>query len=96
VPIHDLHVPPLPVMVDLVDRIVDRLMDGQRVLVQCAAGKGRAGTTAVCALVALGVETDEALRTVATGRPGAGPEVGVQRELVSEFAALVGGSASDR
>jgi protein-tyrosine phosphatase len=96
VPIHDLHAPPLPVMADLVDRIVGELDRDLRVLVHCAAGKGRAGTTAVCVLVALGTEPDDALRTVAMSRPGAGPEAGAQGELVVEFAALVAGSARDR
>ena len=95
-PIHDLHAPPPAAMVDLVDRIVAALRRDRRVLVHCAAGKGRAGTTAVCVLVALGVEPDEALRTVATCRPGAGPEAGVQRELVAAFATLVAGSTGDR
>lgn len=95
-PVHDLHAPSHADMSALVDRIVDRLRDGQRVLVHCAAGKGRAGTAAACVLVAMGVDADEALRTVATCRPGAGPEAGVQRELVAAFAAGVAGSADDR
>ena len=54
-------------------------------LVHCAAGFGRSGTVAVCTLVALGVGRREALERVATDRPGAGPEVGAQRELVVRF-----------
>jgi len=52
----------------------------------CAAGKGRTGMTAACVLVALGMRPEEALVQVAASRPGAGPEVGVQRDLVSAFA----------
>jgi hypothetical protein len=94
-PIHDLHAPPPAAMVDLVDRIVGELRRDRRVLVHCAAGKGRAGTTAVCVLVALGVDPEEASRTVATCRPGAGPEAGVQRDLIAAFAAVVAGSSGD-
>lgn len=86
-PIHDLHAPPLGEMQALVDRIAVRLGEGDRVLMHCAAGKGRAGTTAVCLLVALGHDLDEALRIVATARPGAGPEAGVQLALVHEMGA---------
>jgi protein-tyrosine phosphatase len=96
VPVHDLHAPPLHVMVDLVERVIEELRRDRRVLVHCAAGKGRAGTTAVCVLVALGLDPDAALHTVATCRPGAGPEAGVQRELVAAFAAGVAGSNGDR
>lgn len=87
VPIPDLHAPDLDTMQILVGQVVARLEAGQRVLVHCAAGYGRSGTTAVCALIELGSGTDEALVTVAAARPGAGPEVGAQRELVAAFTA---------
>lgn len=86
-PIHDLHAPPLAEMRALVERIADRLQQGDRVLMHCAAGKGRAGTTAACLLVAFGHDLDEALRIVAAARPGAGPEAGVQLALVHEMGA---------
>lgn len=86
-PIHDLHAPPLEEMQSLVDRIVERLRLGERLVMHCAAGKGRTGTTAACVLLALGHDTDDALERVAADRPGAGPEVGAQRTLVEAFAA---------
>lgn len=86
-PIHDLDAPPLVDIVPLVDELASRLHDGETLVVHCAAGKGRSGTTAVCLLVALGVDLDAALQQVAEDRPGAGPEVGSQRELVEAFAA---------
>lgn len=86
-PIHDLDAPPLASVVPLVDELASRLRAGETLVVHCAAGKGRSGTTAVCLLVALGVELDAALRRVAEDRPGAGPEVGSQRDLVEAFAA---------
>ena len=86
-PIHDLHVPTEAEMHHLVDAIVAELADGGRLLVHCAAGMGRAGTTAACVLVRLGLAVDEALATVHRCRPGAGPEAGVQLELVHAVAA---------
>lgn len=89
-PIPDLHAPSLDSMRSLVDAVVERLRTGDRVVMHCAAGKGRAGTTAVCVLIALGLAADEALARVAADRPGAGPEVGAQRDLVHAFAARHG------
>jgi hypothetical protein len=86
-PVPDLHAPTLDIMQNLVGEVVARLRSGERVLLHCAAGYGRSGTTAVCALIELGSGADEALATVASARPGAGPEVGAQRELVSAFTA---------
>ena len=81
-PIHDLGAEPVEAMLPFIDDLVDRLRDGERLLVHCAAGLGRAGTTAVCLLVRLGVPLDEATRAVADARPMAGPEAGSQRALV--------------
>ena len=86
-PIHDLHAPPADRMRAFVGDLIDRLRRGDTLVVHCAAGMGRAGTTAASILVVLGVEVDDALRVVATARPGAGPEVGAQRDLVDELAA---------
>lgn len=81
-PIPDLGAMPLAATVEFVDDLADRLRSGERLLVHCAAGIGRAGTTAVCVLIRLGLETDAARRTVAEARLGAGPEAGTQLALV--------------
>lgn len=86
-PIHDLGAEPVEAMLPFIDNLVARLRDGERLLVHCAAGIGRAGTAAVCVLVRLGVPLDEAIRTVADARPMAGPEAGAQRALVQAIAA---------
>ena len=91
-PIPDLHAPAVDAIAPVVDAVVARVRAGATVLVHCAAGIGRAGTFAACVLVALGSSLDDALYDVAAARPGAGPEVGSQRELVEAFAAGVRGS----
>jgi hypothetical protein len=87
-PIPDLHAPDLTRAAPFVDELVRRLRDGQALVVHCGAGMGRAGTVAVCVLNRLGIAAEAALRLVADARPGAGPEVGAQRDLVEAFAGL--------
>jgi protein-tyrosine phosphatase len=82
-PIPDLHAPTVEAMDGLARGIASRLVAGDRVLLHCGAGYGRSGTVAVCVLIALGIE--DALATVSVARPGAGPEVGAQRELIERF-----------
>ena len=52
----------------------------------CAAGIGRAGTTAVALLILLGIDIDNALATVRANRPMAGPEVGAQLDVITDLA----------
>jgi len=86
-PIHDMHVPSDDTAVALIDDLVARLDRGEVLLVHCAAGIGRSGTIAVAILLAMGVDLDAALATVAASRPMAGPEAGVQSDLLQELAA---------
>ena len=85
-PVHDLHAPNLRDARPFYEDLVARIRHGDTLLVHCAAGIGRAGTTAVAILLLLGVGVDEALATVAAHRPMAGPEGGAQRELVQQLA----------
>ena len=80
--IADLHAPEFEQFVPLLTEVVDRVVAGDRLIVHCGAGIGRAGTTAVAVLVSLAVPLDEALDRVRRHRPAAGPEVGAQLELV--------------
>ena len=84
-PIPDLHAPALEQFAPVLTDIVDRLVAGSRLIVHCAAGIGRAGTTAVAVLVSLAVPLDEAIAHVRRHRPAAGPEVGGQLELVRQL-----------
>lgn len=88
-PIPDLHAPPFERARPFVAELVDRLDGGQRLLVHCGAGMGRAGTIAACVLVATGSDPTGVLDAVAAARPGAGPEVGAQQALVASFVSAV-------
>jgi protein tyrosine phosphatase len=85
-PIHDFSAPPLDEIRPLFDDLANRLRRGNGVIVHCAGGIGRSGTTAVSVLMVLGVDVDDALTTVRANRPMAGPEVGSQRDLITDLA----------
>jgi len=86
-PVRDLGASSVNETLPFIDGLVTRLRAGEALLVHCAAGLGRAGTTAVCVLVRLGLPLDEALSTVRKARAMAGPEVASQVALVREVAA---------
>ncbi len=85
-PVHDLHAPDPVAARPFLDGLLDRLREGQGLVVHCAAGIGRAGTTAVALLVLDGWPLDDALAHVRAHRPMAGPEVGAQLDLVRQLA----------
>ena len=89
-PIPDLHAPKVDAAVALIETLYERLLAGERLLVHCGAGIGRAGTVAVGLLMTTGLSRQEALTTVATHRPMAGPEVGAQVELIDALSILWG------
>jgi hypothetical protein len=82
-PVHDLHAPPYEAGKAFVDDLVRRVRAGHGLVVHCAAGIGRAGTTAVALLVALGVSPETSLGHVRAHRPMAGPEVGSQLQFIA-------------
>jgi hypothetical protein len=91
-PVHDLSTPPSAQAFSLYDDVWARLVRGRHVVAHCGAGMGRAGTLAVALCLHAGLELDAALEHVRRSRPGAGPEVGAQTEVVVELASRLPGS----
>lgn len=89
-PIHDLTYPDFDEIGGFVDDLARRVRDRESVLVHCAAGIGRAGTTAVGICMILGMDPDEAIDHVRAHRPMAGPEAGSQHDFVVELADHLG------
>ena len=82
-PIPDLSAHRLDEMLPMFELVLDNLRGGRNVIVHCAAGIGRAGTTAVAVSMMLGLDADTACAHVRASRPMAGPEAGAQHELVA-------------
>lgn len=66
-----------------VEEITDALRRGEAVLLHCAAGIGRTGSTAACVLKALGLGTQEAVQRVLEA--GSNPQNAQQSGLVDWF-----------
>ena len=66
-----------------VRQIAAALRNGDSVLLHCAAGMGRTGSTAACVLKALGLSTEEALERVRDA--GSNPQNAQQSGLVDWF-----------
>lgn len=67
----------------MVVAIADALRRGENVLVHCAAGIGRTGTTAAAVLCELGLSLPEAVRRVSAA--GSSAESDFQREFLEEL-----------
>lgn len=85
-PIGDLGAPAPDDARRWVSELRARVVDGDGVVMHCAAGRGRAGTMAVALLLTLGMPLLPALAHVRQHRPGAGPEAGSQLTLVQRLA----------
>jgi predicted protein tyrosine phosphatase len=66
-----------------VEQIAQALRQGDAVMLHCAAGIGRTGSTAACVLKALGLDTEEALQRVRDA--GSNPQNAQQSGLVDWF-----------
>lgn len=85
-PIHDLSSPDASEAIALYDEVWSRLRRGRHVVAHCGAGMGRAGTLGVAMCLHSGMSVDVALAHVRRHRPGAGPEVGAQTDVLSVLA----------
>jgi len=90
-PIPDLGAPTHEEGLELLGELRSRVERGERLLLHCGAGVGRAGTVATGLLVLMGLDLEEAVEHVRAHRPLAGPEAGAQ----TEFLVWLGGQ-SDR
>jgi ADP-ribosyl-[dinitrogen reductase] hydrolase len=85
-PVPDFHAPDVEAAVVLLAELRRRIGAGEGLLLHCGAGIGRTGTIAAALLVTMGASPVEATATVAAHRPMAGPEAGVQAELLAALA----------
>lgn len=85
-PIHDMNSPSPDEALEFYGDLADRLRNGTNLVVHCAAGIGRAGSTAIGILLTLGMPLAEAQPHVRKHRPGAGPQTDVQQYLLDDIA----------
>ena len=90
-PIDDLSYPEFDDIFDFISTLTDHLNNGQSLVVHCAAGIGRAGTTGTALLMMLGMNATDALTHIREHRPMAGPEAGTQRKFIEDLAVHLGG-----
>jgi len=84
-PIPDLSYPSFDDALEFVEHVTTLVRDKGSMVVHCAAGIGRAGTTATAILMMLGMPMYEALSHVRAHRPMAGPETGRQEEFIRQL-----------
>ena len=86
-PLHDMHAPALDDVQPLFAEIARRLDEDEGVIIHCGAVVGRAGTVAAALLMRRGLSLDDALATVASSRPMAGPQTLAQALFLEQLAA---------
>ncbi len=84
-PVPDMDAPQDPAsFAEFVDEVMNRLLNGETVVIHCLGGLGRAGTLASCLFVQAGMTPGQALARVRAARPGA-VETEVQERFVEQF-----------
>ncbi|MEY3805702.1 MAG: hypothetical protein RIR69_514 [Actinomycetota bacterium] len=85
IPIHDLSFPSFAPALEFIQHITNDVRESRNVVVHCAAGIGRAGTTATAVLMNMGMKMHDALQHVRQYRPMAGPESGQQSDFIQQL-----------
>lgn len=84
--IHDMHPPRFADGLQLFTRLAGLLSSGRNIVIHCAAGIGRAGTTAAGTLMVMGLHSaDAAVAHVGAHRPMAGPQTMAQQVFLVEL-----------
>jgi protein-tyrosine phosphatase len=84
-PVHDMGAPDdLDDAMQMWSRLASGLWAGRSMVVHCAAGIGRAGSTAIAVLMVLGADLDIATGHVRRHRPAAGPQTHGQELMLEE------------
>lgn len=78
----------------LVRDLVDRLAQGEKILIHCGAGIGRTGTLAIAVLMALGMTYEQAARQVLEA--GSRPETEAQQDFLRWVETQLGKSTIQR
>ena len=84
-PICDFQTPDPATFPQFIEDMSKRLSDNENILLHCAGGIGRAGTTASCLLVKNGMSADAAMALVSEKRGEKSPETIDQENFVKAF-----------
>jgi len=87
-PFHDGGVPKdMKKTVEFINEICDRFKKGERIVMHCNGGLGRAGTMAACVRMALGLDADSetAIQSVRKARGPRAIENKSQEEFIGKF-----------
>ena len=85
-PIPDFGLPDVAVFDALTWQIAGMLREGRKVAVHCRAGIGRSGMVTAATLIALGFDSDAAIKQVARTRGTAIPDTVEQGRFIAKFA----------
>jgi ADP-ribosyl-[dinitrogen reductase] hydrolase len=87
-PFHDVGIPDdMDATITFIDDVITRFTTGERILMHCNGGLGRAGTIAVCVRLALGLDTDpdQAITMIRKLRSHRAIETKEQERFVGRF-----------
>ena len=89
-PIKDMNGPDISFdnsWIKVIQNIVDRIRQGEHILVHCKGGLGRSGTIAALLLIELGIPNDKAIIQVRQARPGA-IDIADQEKYILQYSPL--------